>query len=78
MTCRNIRSAGALTQPEIDPLKQLKWVHEVPGIDEDTYTMICDPLWEKGYFREKNSKLRLRYHANAWNVSNSMAQTPPS
>ena len=31
MTCKNIRSARALMQPEIDPMKQLKWVHEVPG-----------------------------------------------
>ena len=32
MTCKNIRSARLLVQPEINPVKQLKWAHEIPGL----------------------------------------------
>ena len=31
MTCKNVRSARALTQPEITRLKRSNWVHKVPG-----------------------------------------------
>ena len=31
LTCKNIRSAKKLAQPEINPLYQLKWAHENPG-----------------------------------------------
>ena len=46
MTCKNIRSARALMQPEINPVKQLNWVHEVPGKQLHVYTF-CDActLW---------------------------------
>ena len=40
MTCKNIRSARALMQPEINPLKQLNWVHEVPGKQLHVYSFI--------------------------------------
>ena len=40
MTCKNIRSAQALMQPEINPLKQLNWVHEVPGKQLHVYSFI--------------------------------------
>ena len=38
MTCKNIRSARARMQPEINPLKQLNWVHEVPDKQLHVYT----------------------------------------
>ena len=28
---QNVRSAQAIVQSEIDPLKQLKWAHAIPG-----------------------------------------------
>ena len=33
MTCKNIRSARVLMQPEINPINRLNWAHEVPGVD---------------------------------------------
>ena len=48
MTCKNIRSARALTQPEINPVKQLNWVHEVPGKQLHVYTchaLSTSTLW---------------------------------
>ena len=37
MTWKNIRAARSLVQTEIDPVKRLKWAHEVPG---NTYRYI--------------------------------------
>ena len=47
MTCKNIRSARALMQPEINPLKQLNWVHEVPGKQLHVYS--CTYTWKITY-----------------------------
>ena len=41
MTCKNIRSARALMQPEVDPIKQLNWVHEVPGKQLQSNLQMC-------------------------------------
>ena len=44
MTCKNIRSARALTQPEINPLKQLKWAREVPGMQSTCSEIFLNQL----------------------------------
>ena len=31
LTCKNIRSAKVWRIPEINPVHQMKWAHEVPG-----------------------------------------------
>ena len=47
--CKNIRSARALMQPEINPLKQLNWVLEVPGKQLHVYSHVqctCTYTWK--------------------------------
>jgi len=44
LACKNILAARKLAQPEINPLKQLKWAHENP-VKMQTLTAMKVLIW---------------------------------